>query len=60
MIEGPSMAIATKGCESVRWDNDEMIFRTGTVFFVGAGTVLELSTGDDEGREVYRAFVKVN
>jgi len=57
-VDGPSIVIVTKGAGSVRWDNDEMIVREGSVCFVGAGTGVEIRAG--EGIEVYRAFVESN
>jgi mannose-6-phosphate isomerase len=60
-LDGPSVAIVTKGGGSVKWEGDEMVIREGTVFYIGAGTGTVFRTGDGgEGIEVYRAFVEAD
>ncbi|KAF5365186.1 hypothetical protein D9758_005347 [Tetrapyrgos nigripes] len=57
-VDGPSLTVVTEGNGTVKWDEDgdkEFHIQQGDVFFVGAGTGLEI-TGN--GLALYRAFVE--
>lgn len=51
---GPSIAIATEGNGSVKWDGGKEDVKAGDVFFIGAGTEVNFDAIQD--LVVYRAF----
>lgn len=58
-VDGPSILIATSGSGSIDYLGGNIGIGEGEVYFVGAGTEVELAAGKD-GIVVYRAFVEVN
>jgi len=61
-VDGPSVAIVTEGAGRVRWRVGGVVetleVQMGDVFFVGAGTEVDLVAAAEEWT-VYRAFVEV-
>ena len=61
-VDGPSVAIVTEGAGLVKWRMGSVVetleVRMGDVFFIGAGTELDLLATAEEWI-VYRAFVEV-
>ncbi|KAL4265911.1 Mannose-6-phosphate isomerase [Pleurotus pulmonarius] len=53
---GPSIAIATEGNGSVRWDGGKEDIKAGDVIFIGAGTEVNFDAVQD--LVVYRAFAE--
>jgi len=61
-VGGPSVAIVTGGRGVVEWDGEKrerLEVGFGDVFFVGAGTEVQLKSEGEEDFVVYRAFVEV-
>lgn len=56
-LDGPSIAIATRGRGKLTWPDGETEINTGEVFFVGAGTPLRLTSQEDDF-VLHRAFVE--
>ena len=58
-LDGPSIAIVAGGEGKLRWAGESLGITQGEVFFIGAGTAINLSaTGNGEELKVYRAFVE--
>lgn len=59
-IDGPSIAIVTRGLGTVEWGcREELGISEGDVLFVGAGEGVELRSAGEEALVVHRAFVEV-
>ena len=61
-IRGPSLAIVTEGKGKVSWrlEGEDLDIGLGDVFFVGAGTRIELEASGVEELVIYRAFVETD
>jgi mannose-6-phosphate isomerase len=59
-IRGPSIAIVTDGKGKVRFEGESLDIGLGDVFFVGAGTKIELEASDVGELVIYRAFVEID
>jgi mannose-6-phosphate isomerase len=58
-LDGPSIAIVAGGEGKLRWAGESLGITRGEVFFIGAGTAINLSaTGNGEELKIYRAFVE--
>ena len=55
-FKGPSVGIVTSGGGKAAWEGGELTLKEGSVFFVGAGTELTVSTGGDSQLVIHRAF----
>ena len=58
LIDGPSIAIVTKGNGEVRWESESLAVSEGDVFFIGANTPTKFLAGDEKGFTIFRAFVE--
>ncbi|KZV75219.1 mannos-6-phosphate isomerase [Peniophora sp. CONT] len=56
-VAGPSITIVTEGSAELKWESGSLNAPVGTVFFVAAGTPLEVKAGQDKA-VLYRAFVE--
>ena len=61
-IRGPSIAIVTEGKGKVSWGlkGERLDIGLGDVFFVGAGTKIELEASGVGELVIYRAFVEID
>ena len=61
-IRGPSIAIVTEGKGKVTWglEGESLDIGLGDVFFVGAGTGIELEASGVGELVIYRAFVEID
>jgi len=58
-LDGPSIAIVAEGEGKLGWAGECLGITRGEVFFIGAGTAINLSaTGNGEELNIYRAFVE--
>ena len=61
-VRGPSIAIVTEGKGKVSWrlEGESLDIGLGDVFFVGAGTGIELEASGVGELVIYRAFVEID